>query len=294
MDPIYAFLTDLGQPAMFEILILGTALMYPRIFYASHTTRRLTYLPVFLCSLTTFTHKYEYQNNISAYIVGMAAVWDAILSFSMLIIHNPPEEFKRIRRGKGGKYEWEPYPEGSIVRKVAWIGDLILNFRAVGWSHRAPRYPVPEDVRRLYHEVGVPTPGATFYDEVQKKKAGVLGEYWFWFLRSYLLVDLIIWIMDPDPFFNGYYLPVTLSYLSFPPLRVLIPLYRVVTAMVGIYAVLDLLWVSLAIVWGLLGPRWAGTWSEPWMNPPLWGPLSGIWHKGLKGNDLSLSYTSLS
>jgi hypothetical protein len=291
MDPIYAFLRDLCQPAIFSILILATALLYPKFFYASYFRRTLTYLLIPLCSAITFTSQYEYSHNISAYIVGMGAVWIAILSFPMLIVHNPPEEFMRIRRrevqdGEGGVYGWESYPqEASVVRKVAWIGDLILNFRAVGWSHRVPRYPLPEEVRKLYHDVGVATKGAST-DGVRGDKVGVLGGYGVWFLQSYLLVDLIICIIDPDPFFSGIVAPSMLPFPSFlGQLGAPIAPYRIFIAMIGIYAVLDLLFVSLAIVWGLLGPQLVGTWSEVWMNPPLWGPLSGIWHKGLKGNN---------
>ena len=102
---------------------------------------------------------------------------------------------------------------------------------------------------------------------------------------DYAVLDVMIYFMDRDPWFNRILGSDERMLCGFPAgsLGVLVRPYRVVIGTLATFSVMDLSHVVLAIVSVAIGPRVLGTCGEPWMHPPLWGDPMELYRRGLPG-----------
>ncbi|KUJ18087.1 uncharacterized protein LY89DRAFT_732780 [Mollisia scopiformis] len=271
-------------------LCLFIALMFPKIFYSSFLARILTLAFIAFEAALVF-RPHEITNMIILYLTGFGAILFLIWSAIMLLFCNPLQDFRRLRRvavtridaKPAVKYEWEAYPTELGWERASWVLDLLVNLRGVGWNYQKPRYLVPQDVQKLYQDIGIdvssfkPTRGNTLDISTFYKTQSML------LVTRYLLVDLCINLMDINPFFQGSEPPLNWIF-PLSPRNLLLAPYNAFLAAIGVYAVLDLYGTCVALIQAsLLGPNILGTWGEPFMYPRLWGPLSAIWDEGIIG-----------
>lgn len=281
---------DICQRMLIVPLSLFVALMFPEIFYSSSVSRSLTLAGVAV-ETAYVLRPHEITNVIVLYLTGFAAVLFFIWSAIMLLFCNPIQGFRRLRRVKIGqkgselvvKHEWESYPAQFGWRRTAWAIDLLFNLRGIGWSFRQPCYIVPDDVQKLYADIGIDLSSKVPTKANTLSRSKFLREQCIRLITQYLLVDLCITFMDISPFFQN----------ARPPLEWIFPLsiqnlllfpYNSLLAAIGVYAVLDLYGTCLVLIFvGPLGPELLGTWGEPFMYPRLWGSLYAVWNRGLLG-----------
>jgi hypothetical protein len=274
--------------------ILFTALIFPKIFYASYASRILTFVAV-AASVVWALQPHDIDNPATSYLFGFAPCWTLIVAAVLLLLSTPARDFRRIRRkdealvGKGGTeelYEWEPFPE-QMSRRCWWALDLMVNWRGLGWSYQRRQHFIPDAVKKVYDEAGINVKRDGSQDEKrcgQTRSSFLVQQSWY-FVVDYVLLDLCIYFMDRDPWFNRPLGSDQRLLFGYPSgnYDVLVPVYRVFVGTLATYTVMDVAHVVLALVCVGLGPRNLGTLGEPWQHPPLWGTLDDLFHRGLPG-----------
>jgi hypothetical protein len=274
--------------------ILFTALIFPKIFYASYASRILTFVAV-AASVVWALQPHDIDNPATSYLFGFAPCWTLIVAAVLLLLSTPARDFRRIRRkdealvGKGGTeelYEWEPFPE-QMSRRCWWALDLMVNWRGLGWSYQRRQHFIPDAVKKVYDEAGINVKRDGSQDEKrcgQTRSSFLVQQSWY-FVVDYVLLDFCIYFMDRDPWFNRPLGSDQRLLFGYPSgnYDVLVRPYRVFVGTLATYTVMDVAHVVLALVCVGLGPKNLGTLGEPWQHPPLWGTLDDLFHRGLPG-----------
>jgi len=287
---------------------LFTALYFPDVSYASSSSRVASFIGVVLCSVYAF-RPHDVATSSTSYLIGFAPVWTVVLGYVLLLLCHPPRDFRRIRRKSNQnsdatnpklklEYCWEPFPSQIGFRRFAWIFDLLLNFRGIGWSYQKRQRQVPDEVKILYKEIEIDLLKDGIRNKIseapQDRSSFLLTQSAF-FAVDYLLLDLCIHFMNADPCFNLLDTPPAIfdpaKTISSQALAVLL---RVLCGTVGVFVVMDLFHVLVALTCvGLFGERILGTWGEPWAHPGLWGSPIQIYERGLPGTRTSLQLSSI-
>jgi len=277
--------------------ILFNAIVFPRVFYSSYAARVVTFAAV-AGSVVFALQLHDIQTPSTSYLFGFVPSWTLIVAAVLLLLGNPPRDFRRIRRkddqgpardglGSDAQYEWEPFPV-QLSRRAWWTLDLLTNFRGLGWSYQKRQHQIPDAVKKVYEERGIEVirNGCENGKKTgQKTKSAFLVKQCGYFLVDYMMLDFCIHLMDRDPWFNRPMKSDEKLLFGWPAgkLDMLVRPYRVFVGTLAIYSVMDFFHALLAIVSVSLGKRWLGTHGEPWMHPPLWGSLAELYRRGLPG-----------
>jgi hypothetical protein len=284
----------LAQRTIWGPAILFTALIFPTVFYASYSTRILTFVAV-AGSMVFALQPHDIDNAATSYLFGFAPCWALIVAAVLLLLSNPPRDFRRIRRKdyaarkEGGaevQYEWEAFPK-TLERRCWWALDLMMNWRGLGWSYQRRQHLIPDAVKRVYDEAGINVKRDCALDEKrpgQTRSSFLLEQSWY-FVVDYILLDLCIYFLDRDPWFNRPLNSNERLLFGHPAgnYDILVRPYRVFLGTLATFCVMDLAHVVLALVSVGLGPAYLGTHGEPWQHPSLWGTLDDLFHRGLPG-----------
>ncbi|PWY74992.1 hypothetical protein BO70DRAFT_99266 [Aspergillus heteromorphus CBS 117.55] len=219
---------------------------------------------------------------------------NAFLSASLIIravellLVQDPGQLKHLERVSHSRYAWEPISRSLGLRRLLQVSDLVTNPRAVGWSHSSPKYlpplrqvdPVevngwhsPDHRHRDHHHpvVLVATADRLPFLTAQLCRAVVayvfIDTYQATFARHY-----------PDVCHGVQALLVTIGlpiHASAVNSEMLVRRYLLPPACwMTSYAFVDGIHAAGAIfsvgILPFLAPSLAG---DPWMHPPVFGPL---------------------
>ncbi|THC93034.1 hypothetical protein EYZ11_007488 [Aspergillus tanneri] len=245
------------------LLLLAIAL-----FFRDNAPSRPYYVIVIGCCATLavlfpppFSDFVKYANAFlsSAYVIR---------AVELLLVYNP-SHLQRLGRVTDATYDtsssppqyvWNPFLFTLGYRRLRWIGDLLVNPRAIGWSHGPARYRPPEDQSSSH--------AAFTTRQIYRLLVGylILDTYQAVFGRNFPVVsDILATVVHR-------LLRISIS----PPVR-----QRLVQKYIfgpacgltsyafvdGIHAAFSLLGVSLPSV---ISP---GLGAEPWMYPQLFGSV---------------------
>ncbi|PMD44935.1 hypothetical protein L207DRAFT_577883 [Hyaloscypha variabilis F] len=267
--------------------ILFTALIVPKVFYSSYATRLLTFAAVG-GSVVWALQPHDVDNAATSYLFGFAPCWVLIVAAVLLLLYNPARDFRRIRRKRdehgnhgGVEYEWEAFPE-QLSKRCWWALDLMMNWRGLGWSYQRRQHLIPDAVKRVYDEAGINVKRDG--GPIQTRSSFLLQQSWY-FAMDYVLLDLCIYFLDRDPWFNRDLDSNEKLLFGHPAgnYDILVRPYRIFLGTLATYIVMDVAHVALALACVGLGPRYLGTLGEPWQHPPLWGTFDDLFHRGLPG-----------
>lgn len=186
------------------------------------------------------------------------------------------------------EYYWQSYPEHSFKERFAWVFDLIVNFRMLGWNLAIP--PLPSLPPGIASQLSEPVSnshispiGLIRYDT----RRSLLRARLPYFIAGYFLLDALKTLMMTDPYFifgpTTYALPPHLTYLSNSPFllhftRQLITASCIILSLEMVFMMAPL---GLSI---LLSPSLLGQTAEAWYYPTTWGSFSSsVLEKGLNG-----------
>jgi hypothetical protein len=278
--------------------ILFNAIYFPKVFYSSYAVRVVTFAAV-AGTLAFALQPHNIETPSTSYLFGFAPSWTLIVAAVLLLLCNPPRDFRRIRRkdyqghakegsASDSQYEWEPFPK-QLSRRFWWTLDLLMNFRGLGWSYQKRQHQIPDEVKKVYDESGIKVirDGCENEKRTGQTRSAFLVKQCGYFLVDYMMLDFFIYLMDRDPWFNRSLGSDERLLFGYPAgnLDMLVRPYRVFVGTLATYSVMDLAHVFLAIVSVSLGERWLGTHGEPWMHPRLWGSLVELYHRGLPGRN---------
>lgn len=284
----------LFQRTVWGPAILFSAIIFPKVFYASYATRILTFAAVGV-SVAWALQPHDIDNAATSYLFGFAPCWTLIVAVVLLLLSNPPRDFRRIRRrddeprkdgGAAVHYEWETFPE-QLSDRCWWALDLLINWRGLGWSYQRRQHLIPDAVKSVYDEAGINVKRDGAQDEKRpgQTRLSFLAQQSWYFVVDYILLDLCIYFLDRDPWFNRTLNSDARLLFGHPAgnFDILVRPYRVFLGTLATFCVMDLAHVVVALVSVGLGPRYMGTHGEPWQHPPLWGTLDDLFHRGLPG-----------
>lgn len=287
----YVSLTIIGPTLLF------TAIFFSSTFYTSYCIRKGIFAAIAVSTLATL-QRHSGSHPIASFFFGLLSAWSLIWSAVLLLVFNPHIEFRRIRivddanstGSKSSQYGWEAFPKSISMRRLYWTLDLILNFRGIGWSYRNSKLPTDGEKCTFdsaeLNSINANCRGMAQIRAGKGRQSFVLGSLGL-FLRDYLLLDLCSHLFHLDPFFSESQANQFLSVI--PPGPIYITSFRLLLSLVALYAWCDIIFVGFAILSvGVFGDRWMGTHGEPWMHPRLWGSIWDCYHKGLRGQYLSL------
>jgi len=293
-------LGPLTQRIIWGPAILFTAIVFPKVFYASYASRILTFAAVG-ASVVWALQPHDIDNAATSYLFGFAPLWALIVSAVLLLLSNPARDFRRIRkieikpkddaaRKEGGadgdaQYEWEAFPE-SFERRCWWALDLMMNWRGLGWSYQRRQHLIPDAVKKVYDEAGIDVKRDADEKRWGQSRSSFLKQQCWYFVVDYVLLDLCIHFLDRDPWFNKSLKSDERLLFGYPAgnYDILVRPYRVFLGTLATFSVMDLAHVVIALVSVGLGPSYFGTHGEPWEHPPLWGTLDDLFTRGLPGN----------
>lgn len=222
--------------------------------------------------------------------VGLNAAICTMFAINFILLHDP-RTFQRLTlrsnhrntvkshqesKGRAGttnesttySLEWEAMPE-SITYRLLWIVDLLTSLRRVHWSGFTSKPLSSVSCTRLSR----PDRTASLPQNITR------------FFLDYVLLDLIKSIMITDPYFLGddrrTTPPHLAAYIKSPAV---LYTYRIIIAVLGIYAIIDLLFISAVLLQvHLLGSDVLGINASPSMFPQFWGDISAVFERGLRG-----------
>ncbi|MCJ1478670.1 hypothetical protein MMC13_007351 [Lambiella insularis] len=188
------------------------------------------------------------------------------------------------------KYAWQSLPS-NFFQRLEWVGDLVSNFRLIGWSHQINSIPSPPasvldnllpSANPLRRTPPVVSTGVTRYPDSRtllRTKLTTLA-------LGYLALDALKVIMMSDPYFWGLIDSPPPSYL--PSVIRLSPTltrtWRLLLSLAGAYVALNTIFALAAPFFvGLLSPHRIGLRAAPWQYPDLYGSYSVVLRKGLAG-----------
>jgi hypothetical protein len=233
---------------------------------------------------------HDVDNAATSYLFGFAPCWVLIVAAVLLLLYNPARDFRRIRRKRdehgnhgGVEYEWEAFPE-QLSKRCWWALDLMMNWRGLGWSYQRRQHLIPDAVKRVYDEAGINVKRDG--GPIQTRSSFLLQQSWY-FAMDYVLLDLCIYFLDWDPWFNRGLDSNEKLLFGHPAgnYDILVRPYRIFLGTLATYIVMDVAHVALALACVGLGPRYLGTLGEPWQHPPLWGTFDDLFHRGLPGKN---------
>lgn len=187
----------------------------------------------------------------------------------------------------GYEYYWEPYPE-TVRDRLAWLTDLVCNFRGPGWNWGISVLPpIPAPIRL---EIGEPiTPASkTLISHIGLRSFMTRKELfmyrWKRFVAGYFALDLLKVIMQKDPYYTfgptTYELPWYLKDLHWTVLR----FYRQSISTYAVLISLEMVFLLIPITMCLiLGPSVLGLRGEAWYYATSWGSWSNVMNRGLNG-----------
>lgn len=239
---------------------------------------------------------HDIDNAATSYLFGFAPIWTLIIAAVLLLLSHPSRDFRRIRRkdevsvrenGTEMLYEWEPFPE-QFSKRCWWAADLMTNFRGLGWSYQRRQHLIPDAVKRVYEESGINVKRDQDEKRIGQTRSSFLLEQSWYFVLDYVLLDLCVYFLDRDPWFNRPLGSNERLLFGHPAgnYDALVRPYRVFLGTLATFSVMDVSHVVLALVCVGIGPRYLGTLGEPWQHPPLWGTLDDLFHRGLPGKKL--------
>ncbi|KAK0667383.1 hypothetical protein QBC41DRAFT_396135 [Cercophora samala] len=153
------FYTQLAQdkikPLVLPSAFFGT-LFLPLLYLSlPHKTRPWLYSARWLVAAAVLYINHHHllattsgSNVAVAYAVGLIACHGTVWALTVVVFTRPQWDAARVVKDTkmGGYYEWEFYPEGGGTcwwGRVRWAGDLLLNFRCVGWNYAVGTIPSP-------------------------------------------------------------------------------------------------------------------------------------------------------
>lgn len=82
------------------------------------------------------------DNKMCAYFVGFFAAWNTLRTMMLFWIYEPRKDFLAIRLARNHRtgslrIEWVAYPTSVGLKRLAWVVDLFLDFRAIAWCYSA-------------------------------------------------------------------------------------------------------------------------------------------------------------
>ena len=210
-------------------------------------------------------------------LVGVSSSICVVLSASLLFLHQPAVDFKRMIAFNGNTYrdgrskcvqeQWEGMPT-SASERFFWILDLLGSLRALHWSH-GQRQNHASAATSEKHAHQIPSLRRNIYK----------------ILLIYLSVDVLKEIIAIDPYFWGYTEHDPPNYIKIIfPFPALVQAYRMLVGFATFYIALDFDYtVSVLLFVNILGPSIVGTWGHAWAYRPLFGKIESIAARGLQG-----------
>jgi hypothetical protein len=210
------------------------------------------------------------------------------------------------------RYVWQPLPK-AYLHRLEWTFDLLTNFRGPGWNWRiAGMEPLAASIQQdldtpLSLPVDtmtkdIPPPAPPHTDALPAATKTLLAHTLLSFLHRYLALDALKVIMMRDPYFLGLisittnappdFLPTYPSpALPYPTILttspVLLKITRLTLSLLGVYYALTFIFTlgPLFFIFVLrpLHPYLHTPYAEPFLYPPLFGPLTSILDHGLTG-----------
>ena len=192
-----------------------------------------------------------------------------------------------MRDGVEYQYFWQSCPE-TLLERIPWAIDLLMNFRGPGWNWAIP--PLPDLPPFVKAKLGEPV------NEASKSAISSVGLRRFdtrkdifnyrvpQFVGGYLVLDILKTTIMKDSYYvlgpNTYDVPPHLANLT--PFQ--LKLFRQCLTSITISVALEMVFMLLPLGMCLLcGPSVLGLRAEAWYYPSTWGSFSNISNKGLNG-----------
>ena len=259
----------------------------------------------------------------AGYGIGLLNAWAVLWSASLIIINDARADFRRIEEQKGDskrlpadivdgrstgldnssskhllsrtldgqidrseqdqsknsdspkqiRYRYQGLPT-TFRHRLDWVLDLVSNFRGVRWTYQISGLATPpKHIQSSLDDSSLPKPN----DHSHLCRTDLLRRDLPIFILNCVAVDILKTVTSQDPYFWGLP-PSTPSPFPFPVVsRLILTLLFVYTSLLNIFLLAPL-------VFGvLLGPRYIGEHSWPWLYSPYFGPLEQVWKKGIAG-----------
>ncbi|KAH8667482.1 hypothetical protein BGZ60DRAFT_50756 [Tricladium varicosporioides] len=287
-------------------ILLYVALLTPPTTL-SQRTLCIFFLPaIYLCHLYTFSSPLAFLSILHCF-------W----STHLLLFTNPRENFRLICRSKfksrnGETREWkEGYPKG-LKERFGWVSKLLLSPRMIGWDTSAPAdtpgssasaTSIPKSKRRsspLPKATPRTSPSPSPIPRVQRQRLSTwLIERFALVIIYFILIDATNWWMHHDHYFHNIYIhekgdldtglfhtkALWTSFLTDLPkwvdplaMRILVFGIQEYVLFSYIHSLFAICFVALGR-FGIVGEFW----GSPYNWPPLFGSLSSVFERGLRG-----------
>lgn len=190
---------------------------------------------------------------------------------------------------------WQPYPQ-TFSHRLNWCAGLLYNLRGPEWNWRAPHMgPIPRAVHTQLHP-GLALenfPVADYASIVRAKQR--LRDAFILFIKSYLILDALKFLMMHDPYFLGTggpdsVPPFPISYLATSHL--LLRLYHCIVSCVAVYVALTfvtalnpIIFLGLSLAFpGASRKLTAAPLDASWLYSDTFGPfIEPVLDNGLAG-----------
>ena len=171
-------------------------------------------------------------------------------------------------------YVWQTLPP-TFFHRLGWVLDLMFSVRGVGWSFQNPNLPPPPlSIRSTLHP---PFPSSAIPHSNTPTRGVRLRRSLISLALHWIALDMMKYLVLKDPYFLSLHSPGALSPFPFPAFT------RVALSLVATNIGLSFILGLPSLFANLLGPRILGTYADPWLYPPFFGPMSEIYKKGLAG-----------
>lgn len=123
-------------------LLLG--LCFPDLAFSRATARAgFAFTPI--AAAVVLVLAVDIDNAMMAYLLGFLTAWIAARSIMMFLVYEPQRDFLTVRLApKTGsfdtesvKIEWKRFPSSSLLARLAWVLDLLLDTRGLRWCYSA-------------------------------------------------------------------------------------------------------------------------------------------------------------
>lgn len=265
----------------------------------------------------------------NGYMIGLLTAWWLLWSAGLLVFTDVERDFQRIERvpkdvvnepvtnvqepllpgprdvspsqttvnglpENRKHFRWQSYPQ-KFSHRLEWCAGLLFNLRGPEWNWRVSHMgPLPRSVHAQLFETSTSKSNAADDATYINAKARLRAAAWTC-LQSYLLLDVLKFVMMRDPYFRG-----TASADSIPPyplsglaaFPLLIRVYRSFLGCMGVYVALNyvtsfnpICFLGLSLAFSdasrklTLAPL-----DEPWLYADTFGPfIPSILDHGLAG-----------